>query len=231
MKNLRRILAVAAVATAVSSSSAFALTTTLDFGNFTGGGSFPGSSQTSVTGWSYNVFPGVTLQLSPEYTNSARVIQPHNLTDPSILTRTRNLPTGHPNEVNSGGIGELKSSHESIHDINGALTYGDLVKFTFSHAVKLVSIRFSRVDSNDVFDFWNNSVYQFTAPTPTPAGQYVFAPFTFGSIFDFGTIKLGSDYKIRSITVSSVPLPPAALLFVTGLFGVGALGRRRSKAQ
>ena len=227
MNKWKLLAASAGLMTVLSITPASALTTTIDFGSFTGGA----AEQTSHTGYSYSLLSGVTLDVTAAVTDNS-----HNqvgTTSTTAVTRTKNIPgnnTPGNKAANLGGLGELNDKGDTSHDIDGAVLRNDLLKFNFSHAVKLVSIRFSRVDGNDVFDFWKGGAYQFTSPTPLFPLIYTFAPNTIGKMFGFGTTSDVSDYKIRSITVSAVPLPPSALLFLTGLLGVGLLGRRRSKS-
>ena len=211
--------ATAGLVTVLSVVPASALTTTIDFGNFAGP-----SEQSSTTGYSYSLLSGVTLDVTAAVTDNSRNAVPSTST--TAVTRTKRVLT----QPNAGGLGELNATGDTSHDIDGAILRNDLLAFNFSHAVKLVSVRFARVDGNDVFDFWKGGVYNFTASTTLFPLIYTFAPNTIGKMFGFGTISDVSDYKIRSITVSAVPLPPSALLFLTGLLGVGLLGRRRSKS-
>jgi hypothetical protein len=213
MKYGKKILTVAAIATALSATSASALTTTIDFG-LTGNGK---------TTFSSLVFTkdGFTVTAFGLATDNAR-----NVIGAGKLTQTK-----HTTDPNGGGLGELNDKGDTSHDIDGANKRNDLVGLQFNKAVKLKSVRFARVDSNDIFDFWAPSGYSFSAATPFPLAQYVFAGGgVIGSLFGFGATADTSDYKIRSVTVSAVPLPPAAMLLITGLFGIGALGRRRSKS-
>jgi hypothetical protein len=207
----KKILATAAIATALSATSASALTTTIDFGLANSG---PVSSLVFTK-------DGFTVTASALTTDNAR-----HVIDTGKVTQTK-----HTTDVNGGGLGELNAAGDSNHDIDGAILRNDLVALKFNKAVKLKSVRFARVDSNDVFDFWTTTGYSFSAATPFPLAQYMFAGGgVIGSLFGFGATADTSDYKIRSVTVSAVPLLPAAMLLITGLFGVGALGRRRSKS-
>jgi hypothetical protein len=207
----KKILTAAAIATALSATSASALTTTIDFGNANSG---PVGSLVFTKA-------GFTVTASASTTDNAR-----NVIDAGKVTQTK-----HTTDVNGGGLGVLNATGDSNHDIDGAILRNDLLNLKFNKAVKLKSVRFARVDSNDVFDFWLSSAYTFSAATPFPLAQYVFAGTgAIGSLFGFGATADTSDYKIRSVTVSAVPLPPAAMLLITGLFGIGALGRRRSKS-
>ncbi len=211
MKFTKKLLAAAAVLTAVSATPSFALTTTIDFGLANNAGA------PSIV---FNQ-GGYTVTASALVTDNAR-----NIIGTGNVTQTK-----HTTDVNGGGIGELNNAGDTSHDIDGAILRNDLVQLVFNKAVKLKSVRFARVDSNDYFDFYTLAGYQFSAATPFPLAQYVFAGGgVIGKVFGFGATVDTSDYKIRSITVSAVPLPPAALLLVSGLFGVGALGRRKNKS-
>ncbi len=213
MKYFKSLLGAAAVLTAVSATPSFALTTTIDFGLANNAGA---PSLTFNQG-------GYTVTASALVTDNAR----NELgSRGAVVTQTK-----HTTDVNGGGLGELNAPGDTNHDIDGAIQRNDLVSLVFDKAVKLKSVRFARVDSNDVFDFWTAGGYQFSAATPFPLAQYIFAGGgVIGKFFAFGATNDTSDYKIRSVTVSAVPLPPAAVLLVTGLFGIGALGRRKSKS-
>jgi hypothetical protein len=217
MKYGKSLVAAAAIATALSTTSASALTTTIEFG----GATALGTPSLVFTGG------GLTVTATPYVTDDAR-----NLVDAStaVVNSTKNV-FGKPNK---GGLGESNAPGDTDHRIDGAILRNDLVGLVFNKAVKLKSVRFSEVDGSDVFDFYTSpgvAGYVFSAATPFPIAEYIFGGGgVIGSFFGFGATDKLSDYKIRSVTVSAVPLPPAALLLVTGLFGIGALGRRRTKS-
>jgi hypothetical protein len=217
MKYGKSIVAAAAIATALSATSASALTTTIDFGV---GPTSIGTPTLVFTGG------GLTVTATPYVTDDLR-----NLVDasPAVVNSTHKT-----SNVNKGGLGESNAPGDTDHRIDGAILRNDLVGLVFNKAVKLKSVRFSEVDGSDVFDFYTSpgvAGYVFSAATPFPLAEYIFGGGgVIGSFFGFGATDRLSDYKIRSVTVSAVPLPPAALLLVTGLFGIGALGRRRTKS-
>ncbi len=211
MKLSKKLLAAAAVLTAISATPSFALTTTIDFGLANNAG----APAIVFSQGGYNVTASALV------TDNARTV-----IGSGLVTQTK-----HTTDVNGGGIGELNNAGDTSHDIDGAILRNDLVQLVFDKAVKLKSVRFARVDSNDFFDFYTVAGYQFSAATPFPLAEYIFGGGgIIGKVFGFGATLDTSDYKIRSVTVSAVPLPPAALLLVTGLFGIGALGRRKNKA-
>ena len=244
MKRIKRLLAVAALGSIASASSAFALTQTIDFAL-----GYPKVTQFAPSFTYSGILGSTTLVITPWAESPGHIQQASAPT--SVVTRTWNYPAGNPKEdKNAGGIGVLSPATGKTHDINADLKSGDLAQFKFSHAVRLVSVEFSRVDSNDNFDFFMGGLYQFTKNIPNRTinniyHTYSFALNTVSNVFGFGTLfvtpkgyvcegetkcDVGSNYKVRSITVSAVPLPPALLLFATGLLGVGSLGRRRRKA-
>jgi hypothetical protein len=208
MKNLKKLVAATAVATALTATSASALTMTFDFG----GANNAGAPSIAFTQGAY------TVTASGSVTDNAR-----NAIALGGVKVTQTKATANPN---GGGLGILNTSKDD-HDIDGFKLYNDLLSLTFNKTVKIKSVRFSRVDSNDMFDFWLGGAYQFSAATPFPLAQYALG--FIGKTFGFGATEDTSEYKIRSITVSSVPLPPAMVLMFTGLLGIGALGRRRNK--
>jgi hypothetical protein len=216
MKYGKSLVAAATIATVLSATSASAITTTIDFG----GATALGTPTLVFTGG------GLTVTATPYVTDDLR-----NLVDAStaVVNSTRNTTN-----VNKGGLGESNAPGDTDHRIDGAILRNDLVGLVFNKAVKLKSVRFSEVDGSDVFDFYTSpgvAGYVFSAATPFPIAEYIFGGGgVIGSFFGFGATDRLSDYKIRSVTVSAVPLPPAALLLLTGLFGIGALGRRRTKS-
>ena len=54
-----------------------------------------------------------------------------------------------------------------------------------------------------------------------------------GRTFEFVNIggRPGDEFYINNISVSTVPVPAAGILFASALFGAGALGRRKKKAK
>jgi hypothetical protein len=129
-------------------------------------------------------------------------------------------------DKNKGGLGVTNSPGD-----NGAVDgfgFSDLLNLVFSHRVKLISARFAEVDKNDDYDFYTQAVFQWHRDLP-----YNFFVNNFGgpvgTKFGFGASESNDDYRLRSITVSPIPLPGSLVMLITGLLGVGTLARRKSK--
>jgi hypothetical protein len=214
MKYWKTLLAAAGM-TIAGASAAQALTVTFDFSTQSG---VPVALKSYSAG-------GINLDVTALTTDESRNL----LAVPASVSLSKAF--GDPNK---GGLGVANSSADD-HRIDGKVGLNDLLSLVFDRKVKLVSALFSNVDASDDFDFWVGSPslaggYQFTAPTPLPLAQYNFTS-VFGSIFGFGAIGTDDDFKLKSITVSTIPLPPAAILLITGLLGIGILGRRRKAAR
>lgn len=211
MKHWKKIIAGTAIAVSLSATSALALSTTFDFGTRPNSGTV---SSVSYTSGIFNVTAtGNTTTPTRIVNGTAFVINDHNTT------------------ANFGGLG-VKATTTSQTYINNGVQKNDLLTLDFGKTVKLQSALFSFVDSNDFFDFWVNGTYLFTAQAPLLANYILNVK---GKTFGFGATAGGNtaatrvDYKVRAVTVSAVPLPPAGILFTMGLMGLGALGRRRKK--
>ncbi len=145
---------------------------------------------------------------------------------------TAGSPTGLVNtrvnagDKNKGGLGVTAEPGD-----NGAIDgfgFVDLLNLVFNKKVKIISARFSEVDKHDDYSFYTSAGLQWTRDLP-----YNFFVNNFGGAqgteFGFGALAFDDDYRLRSITVSPVPLPASLLLLLTGIAGVGALGRRKAK--
>jgi hypothetical protein len=128
--------------------------------------------------------------------------------------------------TNSGGLGVTSSLGDS--PIVDGVGLDDLLNLTFNHKVKIISAVFSEIDFSDDFNFIVDGSNQGHFHIPLISHLYNFSGEQ-GHVFGFGAGENNDDFKLKSITVSAVPLPPALLLFASGLFGIGLLGRRRNK--
>jgi hypothetical protein len=128
--------------------------------------------------------------------------------------------------TNSGGLGVTSGPGDS--PIVDGVGLDDLLNLTFNHKVKIISAVFSEIDFSDDFNFIVDGSNQGHFHIPLISHLYNFSGEQ-GHVFGFGAGENNDDFKLKSITVSAVPLPPALLLFVSGLFGIGLLGRRRNK--
>lgn len=124
----------------------------------------------------------------------------------------------------------------------------EMVIFTFSESVEILSVTLSLVDSNDHFDFktfapqgesliWDiDPVGTGTVTTNTsdfPDGA-IFGTQTFtGTTFGVGAAFNNDDFKISGIsfdyTPAPVPLPAAGLMLMAGLGGLAVMRRRQTK--
>jgi hypothetical protein len=207
MKKIYTMLAVAG-ATAVLTSSASALT--IDFGTQTR--ALNDSLTFSVGGYTATVTAVTTDELG-NLTGTAKVAQ-FGLTG-----------------ANQGGLGVTNSSGDAhTIDGSGALDANDLLIITFDKPVTLTGASFGNVDSNDDGTIWADGA---KLGTYALVGYPGLLPLNaLGTVFGFGATGQNDDFKVRSIDfdagiVSTIPLPPAALLLATGLFGVGFIGRRK----
>ncbi|MEX1034494.1 MAG: VPLPA-CTERM sorting domain-containing protein [Sneathiella sp.] len=141
------------------------------------------------------------------------------------------------------GLGVSNPWYFDQHEVDG-LGNNDVVIFDFDQVVKLETIVFSYFD-DEVHWFWGS-------PTPNDEfsgfldtdGDGVLNlvgvnfdgnPFNVGGIageiFGIGAWGNNDDFKIKSMTVSAVPLPAALPLYGAGLAVLGFVGwRKRRKA-
>ena len=124
--------------------------------------------------------------------------------------------------------------------IDGRGTYKDVMVFDFGADILLESITFGYYEhggaiSNFLLFALNGSdlVAEGGATAIPGGGVFAFLPGLFGHSFGIGAPGSLDQFKIKSITVSTVspvPLPAALPLFGAALLAVGALRRRRAKA-
>ena len=150
----------------------------------------------------------------------------------------------------SNGLG-VTSSGNDRHYVDGAGSHNDVVRFSFSQVVRIISVTFAYADSGDSFSFGyqGSSGYQhLTNAQPFNATNTSWnyaanpdeATYTFGgtywsSIFGIGAVDSRSEYKIAGMTVetvdpSVVPLPAAGWALLAGVGALAAVKRRRKTA-
>jgi hypothetical protein len=122
--------------------------------------------------------------------------------------------------VRGGGLG--LDSPELDGQVDERLT------FTFSHAVRLISVTFSFIDGDDEYDVLVD-VGSGLAPVALDAlsNPFLFAADAVGTAFRIAVDGNASAFRVSSITFAPVPLPAGGLLLLGGLAGLAALRRRR----
>ncbi len=121
-------------------------------------------------------------------------------------------------------------------DGGGGANDNELLKFTFSQLVSIVSVEFNQNDTNDGLDFFVGEPLDYisSANAPNPPNHVLnFASlFQNLSVFGIGLQGNSDEVRIAKLTVSydpsPVPVPAAGLLLLGALGGLAALRRRRS---
>ena len=126
---------------------------------------------------------------------------------------------------NEYGIG----LYSGVNDNGEIDVYGpdETMTFAFDRQVKLVSIGFSQVGGNDVFELNIDDAYSFNADIPggnssdMDSGMYYLNnELIMGSMFYIQPFGQYSEFTISNLTVATVAAPPALWLFALGLMGV-----------
>lgn len=132
--------------------------------------------------------------------------------------------------------GFLGSDNGEVDGANG----NDIFLFTFTKAVRLLSVVFEQVDDNDSFVFYdpasspNAGIADIVNPLAFPDTDGDEGSFDFGGrvVSSFGIGALGSydNFRVSQIEIAPVPLPASGLLLLGGIAGFAGL-RRRKKAN
>ncbi len=125
------------------------------------------------------------------------------------------------------GVGVVKPNN----GISGQLGYGEMVLLMFNKPVKIIAATFSlgssTGDGDDATIFLNGAnIGAMDLVNEHPAATLLGLV---GKKLGIAALGANDAFKLRSITISAVPLPPAALLLLSGLAGIGALARRRKQ--
>ncbi len=215
MKTLKMLLAASSLVLA-SATAASAVALTYDFGTAT-------TSPTSSIGFTVG---GINFTATANAITSTGAY-----IEPAKVGQTGDL---RPNE---GGLGVV-SRDDSNHEIDGGTSIGlrDLLLLTFDRPVKIIRATFARVDSkfngDDAFLTIDGTKIDSDGLKDLVVSHPSFLTLMKnGTVFGFGAIAQDDDFKLRSITVTPIPLPPAALLLLSGLAGIGAIARRRKAAK
>jgi hypothetical protein len=140
-------------------------------------------------------------------------------------------------QQNQHGLGLYSPGNDKDKEIDGDHK-NEVVQFYFDQAVSLISITFSKVDSNDDFDFYfdaGSGLAEVDDDIDIPNNdRYLFSSLWTGQLFGFGADGNDDNFTIKKIEVaaiSNIPLPAALPLYGTGLAVMGYLGwRKRRKA-
>lgn len=181
---------------------------------------------------------GITLDVSAGSFEDDSLDENSNFPSGTVATGTVN--PGSPNNsafltFTGNGLGVFGGSDpngpDSDRQIDGRFTLNDLAIFDFGEMVILDEIDFNLVGGNDDFVlFAGNSLADLTSFTifdiPGNAGN-IFSSGAVGRYFGIGAFETNDEFRIKSLTVSEVPLPAALPLFIAGLAGLRFAGRRK----
>ncbi|WP_299837902.1 VPLPA-CTERM sorting domain-containing protein [uncultured Jannaschia sp.] len=134
------------------------------------------------------------------------------------------------------GLG-VKSYWGDNHEVDGFLK-NEAIVLSFSKAVRLDTLKFSYVDTNDHFGLFTGD--EKTYEGFARIGNGFFSNYDFqndytNTVFAIGAYQSDDDWKMKKITVSyddtptpsPVPLPAAAWMLIAGIGGLAAMGRRK----
>ncbi|WP_143710392.1 VPLPA-CTERM sorting domain-containing protein [Tabrizicola sp. TH137] len=133
-------------------------------------------------------------------------------------------------------VGQEGRCRSPLLDGGAGANDNEVLKFSFSSAVSLLSISFFNNDTNDVFDFFIGAPLDFQFDFLTPSqGQRVYSfasPNPVGSLFGIGIRGNTDQVRIAGLSVqydtAVVPLPPAGFLLLGAVVAMAALRRRKT---
>lgn len=147
------------------------------------------------------------------------------------------LPLGQITQ-NQRGLGIKRTPLDDIREINGPIVVGrgELLTFDFSREVRITGVTFGGVDRDDDADiFVNGSIFAEDLKLQNgeidglfTSGGLIASSIGFGADTALTALReKGDDFRVKSITVSAVPVPTAGLLLL-GALGALGVARRRS---
>ncbi len=130
------------------------------------------------------------------------------------------------------GLGVRNSGGDGSDTTDGS-GWDDYIILTFDQDVQLERARFGSFGSNDDFRL----VYDVTGDDNIGTGDFVTTnqddnpfsgfPSVEGNVYAFLATGGNDDWRLRNLTVSTVPLPAGGLMLLSGLAGFAAMRRRK----
>ncbi len=138
---------------------------------------------------------------------------------------------------NDGGLGVISKPFDSNSYIDGGnADLNDLLILTFTTAVRIVGISFGGIDVHPTggpdmahFSVDGVDVGGSSGVALDTAGFPGFLAVNWvGTSFGISALGTTDEFLVRAIQVTPVPVPAAGLLFLSGIGGIAALGRRKA---
>ena len=229
MKTYIYALAAAALTATGAQATTFTTTTAGYAAQGTGGCAIGcNSQQYTVDGLVLTISAGIYTDTAS--TGGAVVTPNGNDAEPRIYV------TGTGVDIDAGN-GLPNDQEDEVDGNNG----NEVLIFSFSQQVSLISALFAAVDSNDGFDLFIDSnndgvLERIPQDNDIPGGNLAnFAALNLvGKLFGIGASGSNDEWKLAALTVravvSDVPLPAALPLFLAGVAGFGFSARRKQRA-